>query len=207
MLATVERARWNRIVLVVAFAATLLLVLHASHVHRTMMRVALAGVSLSVLVVVLESVTDRDLFGGSTFLVLGLLLFISPFVILQRIFRHPEVSLATILGAICVYLLIGLVFAEIYLMLDDIETFFAQGERPPGDFLYFSFVTLTTTGYGDLTPGSRAAKAIVVYEAIAGQLFLAILIARLVTSFVGRRRKDPLTGGDADEDPAADATG
>ncbi len=188
LFSTIERARWSRLLLLAVLGMTLLLVLFASHVPKAFMRVAVVATILSFLVVLFEAVTDRNLFGGSTYLVFGLLILVSPFVILNRIFRHPEVSMATLMGAICVYMLLGIVFAELYLMLDDIDTFFAQGPRPPGDFLYFSFVTMTTLGYGDLTPGSRAAKTVVGLEAVVGQLFIAILIARLVTNYVGRRR-------------------
>jgi voltage-gated potassium channel len=188
LLSTLERARWTRLLMVGTLAVTLLLVLHASRVPGKAMRIALGASVFSFLIVLIESIGNRDFFGGSTYLIFGLLILVSPFVILNRIVRHPEVSLATLLGAICVYMLLGIVFAELYLMLDEIDVFFAQGPRPPGDFLYFSFVTLTTVGYGDLTPGSRAAKTIVAYEAVVGQLFIAILIARLVTNYVGRRR-------------------
>ena len=191
LFSTIERARWSRLLLVAVLGITLLLVLFASRVPRVWMRVAVAACVFSFLVVLVEAVTDRDLFGGSTYLVFGLLILISPFVVLNRIFRHPEVSMATLMGAICVYALLGIVFAEIYLMLNDLDTFFAQGPRPPGDFLYFSFVTMTTLGYGDLSPGSRAAKMVVGVEAVVGQLFIAILIARLVTAYVGRRRSTP----------------
>jgi hypothetical protein len=188
LLSTVERARWTRLLLVGVLAITLLLVLYASHVHWVAMRVALIASVVSFLLVLFESIANNNLFNGSTFLIFGSLILVSPFVILNRIFRHPEVSLATLLGAICVYMLIGIVFAELYLMLNEFDTFFAQGPRPPGDFLYFSFITMTTVGYGDFYPGSRAGKTVVAYEAVVGQLFIAILIARLVTNYVGRRR-------------------
>lgn len=188
LFSTIERARWSRLLLLAVLGITLLLVLFASHVPRAFMRLAVVATVFSFVVVLFEAVTDRDLFGGSTYLVFGLLILVSPFVVLNRIFRHPEVSMATLMGAICVYMLLGIVFAELYLMLNDIDTFFAQGPRPAGDFLYFSFVTMTTLGYGDLTPGSRAAKTVVGLEAVVGQLFIAILIARLVTNYVGRRR-------------------
>jgi voltage-gated potassium channel Kch len=191
LLSTLERARWTRLLLVAVLGITLLLVLFASRVPRAFMRIAIAACLFSVVVVLIEALTDSNLFSGSTYLVFGLLILISPFVILNRIFRHPEVSMATLMGAICVYALLGIVFAEMYLMLNDLDTFFAQGPKPPGDFLYFSFVTMTTLGYGDLSPGSRAAKMVVSIEAIVGQLFIAILVARLVTSYVGRRRSAP----------------
>ena len=76
--------------------------------------------------------------------------------------------MATILGAICVYLLIGIVFAEIYLLLNDLETFFAQGPRPPGDFLYFSFVTMTTPRLRRPDARFAVAKSVVVSRRSSG---------------------------------------
>ena len=69
--------------------------------------------------------------------------------------------------------------------------FFTDVERPrPGDFMYFSFITLTTVGYGDLTPFTDAARSAAVFEAVLGQVFLATAVARIV-SLLGSRRDDP----------------
>ncbi len=88
-----------------------------------------------------------------------------------------------IMGAICAYFLMGLVWAFAYSTLE----FFQPGsfQMPPGTvnqetFAYYSYVTLTTLGYGEITPISAPARSFAILEAMIGQLYLAVLIARLV---------------------------
>ena len=114
------------------------------------------------------------------------LVLIAPIVILNRIIRHETVGLETILGAICVYVLIAIAFAGIYGAVNDGEPngFFAQQIAPNNvDFLYFSFVTITTVGYGDLTAGTSTGRVLVTFEALIGQIFLVTLVARLVSMY------------------------
>jgi hypothetical protein len=117
----------------------------------------------------------------------------APVVILVRIARHPTVNLETILGALSAYLLIGLVFSGVYRAVQAItdDPFFTQAARPdPLDFVYFSFTTLTTTGFGDLTPATDPGKVLVNLEQLTGQIFLVTIVAGLVGSF-GRSRRLP----------------
>lgn len=88
-------------------------------------------------------------------------------------------------GAIVLYLLIGLIAAFAYSALYGIDpgafSKLPAGNGDIGDWLYFSFVTLTTVGYGDITPIARSARAIAMLEALVGQLYPAIIIARFVS--------------------------
>jgi uncharacterized membrane protein len=114
------------------------------------------------------------------------LLIAAPFVVVARILRHRVVGRETLLGAICVYVLLGLAFAGIYAGVNDIQTgqFFAQKVIASNiDFLYFSFVVLTTLGFGDLTARSDVGRVLVTLEAMAGQVFLVTLVARLVALY------------------------
>ena len=90
-----------------------------------------------------------------------------------------------VFGAIVLYLLLGVMWAFTYSMLDVlIPNAFAAGsgpERVLSDWVYFSFVTLTTVGYGDITPVARAARSLAMLEALVGQLYPAIIIARVVS--------------------------
>jgi hypothetical protein len=88
-----------------------------------------------------------------------------------------------IFGAIVLYLLIGLTWGVLYGMLErKMPGSFAYGkESGIADWIYFSFVTLTTVGYGDITPVARVARSLAVLEALIGQLYPAIIIARLVS--------------------------
>ena len=120
-------------------------------------------------------------------------------VVLAGVLRQREVSADTILGGISVYLLMVLAFTLLHLLVATLQPGAYQvvsaGYSRFGveDFalaLYFSFVTLTTLGYGDITPLSRFAQMLTGVEAMTGQLFVAILIARLVGMHVGQRPRD-----------------
>lgn len=117
--------------------------------------------------------------------------------ILDDVLRASRVTPEQIAGAICVYLLLGFTWASIYSAVDRLNPdAFAQPaeaaddparRESSGEFIYFSFVTLTTLGYGDITPVSPAARTFAWLEAVVGQLFLAVLIARLVALGVAHR--------------------
>lgn len=132
-----------------------------------------------------------------------LLLFFSfaAIMVLARILKEDEISTDTILGGISVYLLIGIIWAlllSIVLMLDHdafrgLDIIIAEMEAGSRSqhrlypLLYFSFVTLTTLGYGDIVPLSSTARALVVAEAVLGQLYLTIFVARLVGMYISDR--------------------
>ncbi|MBF0549544.1 MAG: hypothetical protein HQK60_03310 [Deltaproteobacteria bacterium] len=122
-------------------------------------------------------------------------------VILIRVFREGHVDTHRIAGAIAVYLLIGVLWGAIYsgLALMVPQAFnFAQTSPTEaidpfdGRLLYFSFVTLTSVGYGDILPAHRAVKMIAVLEAVIGQLFPSILLARLVSMEIESRQTKKL---------------
>lgn len=116
-------------------------------------------------------------------------------IVFRHIFREGDVTMHRIQGAVAVYLLIGMLFSRLYhfvSLLDphaflmtsvqlEIETFYSR-------FVYFSFVTLTTLGYGDITAVNLGAKSLVMIEGLLGQLFPAIMITRLVTLEIEHRK-------------------
>ena len=106
-------------------------------------------------------------------------------IILNYLFKEKEITVDTIAGAICAYFLIGLMWSSVFAILE-----FAQPgsfKIPPGlqaesfSFTYYSYVTLTTLGYGDITPISSQARSLSFLEAIVGQIYLATLVAKLVS--------------------------
>lgn len=105
-------------------------------------------------------------------------------VLSQRVFRARVVTEDTLVGSICIYLLLGLAFACAYLFLDQLDPgAFAlreTGDRALADFTYLSLVTMTTLGYGDITPLSGPARALAVLQSCTGVLYSAIAVARLV---------------------------
>ena len=118
-----------------------------------------------------------------------------------RVLEHKQVHLQTLLGAFSAYFLIGLVFSWLYIGLNQIGTPFFGSPTSEAEFPYFSFITLTTVGYGDYVAVGRFNQRLVVIEALVGQIFLASLVARLVTLY-GRRRLEQ-TSPDAGALPGA----
>ncbi|MGH3273912.1 MAG: potassium channel family protein [Streptosporangiaceae bacterium] len=128
---------------------------------------------------------------------IGILLLATVIIIVRQILALATVTRQSIFAAVSAYLIIGLMFAAFYGAISHLNGghFFA-GHRT-GDsrtFQYFSFTTLTTLGYGDFTAAGSDGQAIAVIEALAGQIFLATLVARLVAAFRGPRF--PATPGD-----------
>jgi hypothetical protein len=115
-------------------------------------------------------------------------------IVLKRVFEAGPVTTHRIHGAVCAYFLFGLMWAAAYAF---IGTAFPQAfnlpsgaglsENPAGQFVYFSFVTLTTVGYGDITAVHPLARTLVIAEALTGQLYPAIIIAGLVSSALRTR--------------------
>jgi hypothetical protein len=112
--------------------------------------------------------------------------------ILASVLRSQRVTTGVISAALCVYLLAGLVWALLYTMLFALEpTAFSLKGGELSDFIYYSFVTLSTVGYGDITPVSPIARSLAYVEAIAGQFYMAVLISRLVALHVTHATADP----------------
>ncbi|MCP4184413.1 MAG: two pore domain potassium channel family protein [Hyphomicrobiales bacterium] len=117
-------------------------------------------------------------------------------VMLKDIFSSNEVDLLLIVGSIVLYLLIGLLWGFIYLAIEQSGSgsFTANSMQTIGfyeqtrTFLYYSITTLTTLGYGDIVPVSPPARAMAAMEAVAGQLYLTILVARLVGMHIAQKR-------------------
>jgi voltage-gated potassium channel Kch len=119
-------------------------------------------------------------------------------VIVNRLSGHLVVSVRTITGALSVYLLLGLFYAYVYVMIGEIRNdgFFAQtGPHSPVTYLYFSYITLTTVGYGDYSAGSDVGKMFAVVEALVGQLYLVTVVA-IVIANLGRPRQGQPTDPD-----------
>jgi Ion channel len=107
--------------------------------------------------------------------------------LLFHVFGHERVSSDTIAGAICVFLLIGMIWTLVYqaIYFFDPKAFnsIAPESFSPAatvDLVYYSFATLTTLGYGDITPIAKSARMFAVTEAMVGQIYLTVLVARLV---------------------------
>ena len=193
LLSLIQTGRWSDLVVGVPIVASLLLAMHTSRAHVHAIRLArLAGV-LVVVLGIASALSGQSLLSGAIGFLFSVLLFTSVFVILRRVLGHKRVGIETILGALCVYIIIGLMFTFLFIAIARVSTtpFLAQPppSHSPSDYLYLSFVTLTTVGFGDLTPASKLARSVVVLEAMMGQVFLVTLVARLVALFGTEQRR------------------
>lgn len=128
-------------------------------------------------------VPGREEIGFAASVVLGLGLIAAPVVILRRIAAHERVTPTTLWGAISAYLSFGVAFSFIYTSIHGFipDAFNNVPGKGLGDFNYFSFVTLTTLGYGDITPAVELTRALAVLQTIVGQVFLVVVVARVVS--------------------------
>lgn len=121
--------------------------------------------------------------------------------IIHSIFVSPDLTLDSIFGAICGYLLLGVACALTYALLyagnqdsfqlgEQLSSQMAQADYSRHIFIYYSFVTLTTVGYGDVIPLSIPARTLSWVEAMTGQLYLAVLVAGLISSLVASKSAD-----------------
>ncbi len=171
---------------VALFAAAVLLALRTSRLSRrwTMLVAAIIVTGSLVAGVAVAGGTDTGV--GLAEIWRGLILLVAAVFIVRRVLARPTVTIQSIYGALSAYMIIGLMFAAFYSAMSHLLTmpFFASGEPANTQtFQYFSFTTLTTLGYGDFTAAGSGGRAVAVMEALAGQIFLATLVARLVSAF------------------------
>jgi hypothetical protein len=182
----------GRIAIVALFSVTLLFAFRTSRISVKAQRAALVVVVVAVVVSVAATAGSERLAAVVAGGVNAVLAFGALVAILRRLLRyHVVITGATVAGAACSYLLIGLFFASVYTFLAGIsgDPFFAQtAEESSVDFLYFSFITLTTVGYGDLSAAGDLGRMLAAGEALTGQLFLVTVVA-LVVGNIGRSRR------------------
>jgi hypothetical protein len=188
--ATADSADGSAVVVLVQ-AVTLWLVFAASESHRAQrvagivaVLVALGAVTASVLghALSVDETEQKVLSIGS-----AIIYVIAPVVIVRHLVRRKRVDLHTLLGTIAVYLMLGMMFAFTYRSISLLQStppfFGSAGTGANADYLFFSFITLTTTGYGNLVPAANPGQSIAVLEAIVGQLFLVTALAKIVSAW------------------------
>jgi hypothetical protein len=127
---------------------------------------------------------------GVAALIQALLLTVAAAEVLGTVLTEREVGFRTILGAISVYLILGVLFSFAYAALDRLQAGAFFGETlQTGDYVFFSFTTLTTTGYGNLVPAGQPGRMLSGLEMLVGQIFLVTLIAGLVSLWRPASRK------------------
>jgi len=149
--------------------------------HRTVAWAATSAVGAVVLATI-SAITGHSTPSGIAALVLVVLLAVAVGEVLGTVVTEREVGFRTILGAISVYVILGILFSFAYAGIDRLQagSFFGTTTQT-GDFVFFSITTLTTTGYGNLVPAAQPGRMLSGLEMLIGQIFLVTLIAGLVS--------------------------
>jgi Ion channel len=194
-----QRTAGFRIADLVLMAVLLVSIWCVSKTRRHMI-VGLVLAAPVIILIVIANINGRRGEMIASLVVTTLFLLYVGIIVFCDVIHASRVNMQTILGSICVYLTIGTLWAMIYAGIEisapgsfnvggvPTTEIIEEMRRKEGgesnshfdEYIYYSYVTLTTLGYGDLTPRSRAAKAMASLEAIVGQIYLTVLVARLV---------------------------
>jgi hypothetical protein len=177
----------------------IILALRASQIGPRLQRFTRAVVALASLALVAvflvhlgDGVTRPVLIAVGAFTGAALYAVTIPAILARTLTSH-RVTFGDVAGVVTAYLMVGLLFASAYRGVDAVTgTFFAQSDIQPSDWPYFSFITLATVGYGDLTPEGQLPQTLAMLEGILGQVFLVTIVARFVTN-LGAERDPALT--------------
>ncbi len=154
------------------------------------MLVAVVGIVVNILSFVRES----DALHITSHVFLFVFLSLAIFNTMRQVAVGTEINPNRIVGAICVYLLLGVIWSIFYLVIEFFEPGSFRGLTEAAspawnpDWIYFSFVTITTLGYGDITPLTQTARSFAFAEAVVGQFYIAVLVAGLVSAYISARQ-------------------
>ena len=183
---------WLRFLTAALFAVAIIIILTVANARPRVRRVAFVLLIAVVVTSLIDLIADSTTTGGVSRAILGVMIALAPLTLARGVFLHlrdaGRVTLDAVYGAVAIYLLIGAFFASIDDAVGTIGSapFFAQSANPSFEiYLYFSYVTLATLGYGDFTPATSLARALAITEALSGQLYLVTVVAVLVSN-IGR---------------------
>ncbi len=188
-----EESFWAFLVAVSLEGTVLVVALDASGARRSLILAGRVLAAATVILLVVSELSGLELPWVRTFAT-GLAVavtVVAPLAIARRLSRQPVIDFSTIAAALSIYLLLGLAFTNLYAAVDAVAPpLFSQADADPtySDFLYFSFVTLATLGYGDLTPATNVARMAAVVETVLGQIYLVTIVAVIVSN-LGRARR------------------
>jgi hypothetical protein len=177
-----------RFVEVTLQASVLVAAVVASKAHPWVIRVSVVGAVVGIAGSA-AAIFGSGQFGNTTAAILALFyVVLTPPAIVSGVYKQfsegGEVTLQTMFGVLCLYLLIGLMFAVAFDAIDELNngSFFASGPAHRDDFLYFSYTTLTTVGYGDLVADTELGRSLAISEALIGQLYLVTVVAVIISN-------------------------
>lgn len=185
---------WQQISLVSIFFVTVLFVIETFKLPKKFITPFRAIAALAYLFNLLAMVGNMERYTIFSFLGQSIQLVfmgISVFLIIKRIFADTNVTGDTLRGGISAYLMLGIVWFQMYNIILNLNPHAFKEPVSSYQLFYFSFVTLTTVGYGDILPAHRSTMVLANLEAIIGQLYPAIIIAKLVSIYVVQKNEDP----------------
>jgi hypothetical protein len=185
-------AAWSAAVLVLIETATLVLALRTAGWKVNQSRTVFGLVALGFSAAIVDILWNTNAVNGVVGILGGLLTLALAVVIGLGAVEQGEVNSKSVAGAICVYVLLGMIFMHVFGVMAVLGhgSFFAQGTDGTRALrLYFSYTTLATLGYGDYTPAGNLGHALAVLEALLGQLYLVTVVAVVVTRLGPRRRR------------------
>jgi Ion channel len=201
-------AAWSPSLLVVLQVVTVWFALRTSRVRRGTRRVADVVLALALVAALLSPVPTGEAWRGLC-LVSAVLYLIAPVSVIRHLLTRSVVDQETMLGAVAAYLLIGMFFAFVYRSVEYLQAgpfFGSAGVATLPRALFFTFTTLTTTGYGNLVPATNPGQTLAVSEMLIGQLFLIAALGKIVAAWRPARwtteavdDADPRTGSTRDE--------
>jgi hypothetical protein len=191
---TISKSGWQQAVVTALVGVTLLLAFWAGDMPPVRLRRATVIVAVGVVAAVIAVTGDHTAQGFGRAANAALVALAPPMIalgVVRSLRKHGAVTVEAVLGALCLYLLAGMFFAFIYGAVNNLggDPFFANGvDATPARSVYFSFATLTTVGYGDLTARTDIGHTLAVTEALLGQLYLVTVVSVGVANLVPRRR-------------------
>jgi hypothetical protein len=181
-------ASWAASLILAVQIATVWVSLRAARARRPVQLIANCALVVAAAAAIANLIFGGRVDGGSVVLWVSCLLYLAaPAAIVRHLLQRHVVDAETVLGAIAAYLMAGMFFAFLYHAVGVVQTrppFF--GPHGAGTFsqdLFFSFTTLTTTGYGNLVPSGNPGQTFAVLEMVMGQLFLVVAVAKVVSAW------------------------
>jgi hypothetical protein len=177
-----------RLVAVTLQAAVLVAAVFASRMHPAVIAVSVVAAAVGIAGSA-AALFGTGQFGTSGAAVVALLyVVLTPPAVVSGLIKHfreeRSVTLQTMFGVLCLYLLIGLIFAVAFIAIQELSgtDFFTTIHGRRDDFLYFSYTTLSTVGYGDLVAATNLGRSLAITEALVGQLYLVTVVAVIISN-------------------------
>jgi len=163
--------------------------------NRTWLRAVITVIAITLLVVIVHSTTNRDYLEFAYLLLMFLFFTSAAWLVGSEVLLTGSVDINKIVGSVALYFLLAMIWAIFYTVLLEFSPEAMKGMEA-GNWVdnifvmnYFSFVTLTTLGYGDISPLTPTAEVLVVLEAVTGMFYLAVVVASLIGGMKHKREQ------------------